>query len=279
MKKNLLLAIFFLTVITLEINAQVIQTQKGLTTIIFNNPAGSIKVYLPLDIRPGDIISGSINTDPVGKNVRQIEKNLAQLKKYSIDFNGKKIPVSNTDKVFHTIIINENVASNKVSLINSKGAKEAEVNLPVSLNDEHKTVPATCGIPSHALIASPLRITGPFDGDASNTKCTVGSLPCEIIAESNRGCFIKFPENVKGINEIKIAEKENPPCKSNISAVDMNVSANKLSLLKGEKTQINVAISGLQQLPSNATLDIVNKTENIVVLQGGNQQKEIIAPA
>ena len=40
---------------------------------------GNVKVYLPDDIRPGDVISGRIVTDPLGKNSRQIEKNLVNL--------------------------------------------------------------------------------------------------------------------------------------------------------------------------------------------------------
>lgn len=261
------------------IHAQSIQSQKGLTTIEFKNASGTIKVYLPQDIRPGESISGSITREAVGKNARQVEKNLAQLNKYSIDFNGQKIPVSNADKVFQAVINNNNTGDRQVNLINNKGSNEAQVNLPVQVNASQNNASTTCSIPAHALLGAPLKINGPFDGNASNTQCIVGGIPCEIIAESNRICFVKFPENIAGIREIAIVEKGNPSCQSRISAVDMTITANKLSLMKGEKTFINVTISGLKQLPSPATLDIINKTNNVVVLQGGNQQKVTIVPA
>ena len=51
--------------------AQTISTQKGLTTAEFNLPRGKIKIYLPDDIRTGDIISGRIVTEPAGKSPKQ----------------------------------------------------------------------------------------------------------------------------------------------------------------------------------------------------------------
>ncbi len=36
--------------------AQTLTVQKGLSTVEFNHPSGKVKVYLPDDIRVGDII-------------------------------------------------------------------------------------------------------------------------------------------------------------------------------------------------------------------------------
>ena len=60
--------------------AQTVSSQKGLTTTIFNLPAGIIKVYLPDDISPGDVISGAIIAKAAGGNKKEIAKNLADLK-------------------------------------------------------------------------------------------------------------------------------------------------------------------------------------------------------
>lgn len=257
------------------IHAQSIQSQKGLTTIEFKNASGTIKVYLPQDIRPGERISGSISPEAVGKNARQMEKNLAQLRKYSIAFNGQKFPVSNN---IQCTLGNNNSNLQTLNLLNSKGINEGTINLPVPSAAQPPNT-SGCTMPSHVLIAAPFRIKGSFDGEATNTQCTINNIPCEIIAESNCGCIVRFPPINSGISNVAVTEKGKPVCESRISAVDMTITANKLSLMKGEKTFINVTISGLKQLPSPATLDIINKTNNVVVLQGGNQQKVTIPPA
>jgi hypothetical protein len=61
--------------------AQTVTTQKGLTTIEFNLPYGSIKVYLPADIRPGDLISGSFKIEPADGNAKQQQKAIDELLK------------------------------------------------------------------------------------------------------------------------------------------------------------------------------------------------------
>ena len=54
--------------------AQKISSEKGLTTAVFQTQYGKIKVYLPDDIRPGDMISGTILTEPKGNNTKQTKK-------------------------------------------------------------------------------------------------------------------------------------------------------------------------------------------------------------
>ena len=61
--------------------AQTLTVQKGLSTVEFNHPSGKVKVYLPDDIRVGDIISGTIHVEPAGKNLKQETKSLSDLKK------------------------------------------------------------------------------------------------------------------------------------------------------------------------------------------------------
>ena len=70
--------------------AQIVTTQKGLTTAVFNLPQGKIKIYLPDDIRPGDQISGSIMAEPFGDKPKIILKNAAELNKVSVQIGTKR---------------------------------------------------------------------------------------------------------------------------------------------------------------------------------------------
>ena len=75
-KPNLFSAVLSLfLLVTASITwAQTISSQKGLTTAEFNLPQGKIKVYLPHDISPGDMISGSIIAEPAGINQRPFQR-------------------------------------------------------------------------------------------------------------------------------------------------------------------------------------------------------------
>ena len=84
--------------------AQKISSEKGLTTALFNMSQGVIKIYLPDDIRSGDIISGRIIAEPLGNNAKQVAKNLAELKKYSVSFSNEKFPVDNAGKPFQCVV-------------------------------------------------------------------------------------------------------------------------------------------------------------------------------
>ena len=52
------------SLVTLNMAAQTISSQKGLTTAAINTPQGTITIYLPDDIRPGDHISGTVSANP-----------------------------------------------------------------------------------------------------------------------------------------------------------------------------------------------------------------------
>ncbi len=278
MKKYYLALLFLFAAGLFPGFTQTISSQKGLTTAVFNVPAGLIKVYLPDDIRPGDIISGSFVAEPGGKNAKQIEKNLAELKKYAVDFNGQKYPVSETGKSFQCSINNSIQLQRPLGLINNFGTSAGQVNIPYPQSGQTKSLPAGCTIPAHALTATPLRITGPFDGDASNTKCALNNKPVEILAESPGQCFVTYPEDGTGIQTLHVQEHNKPVCSQQISGVEMNVSAGKLNLLKGEKTYINIEITGLQNLPDTARLTLVNMTKDIVNMHPSDDLLVLLAP-
>jgi hypothetical protein len=244
--------------------AQTISTQKGLTTAIFNLPAGIIKVYLPDDIRPGDMISGSVSAEAAGKNAKEMTKNLADLKKYNVEFNGQKLAVSEAGKSFQCNISKAMQPKLVLNLMSGNGENAGYINIEPSKNGNTAVSPSECKIPTHALTAAPLIIRGHFDGDASNTKCTLNNEPLEILAESPQQCFIAYPENGTGIQTLHVQEHNKTTCSQQVSGVEMHVSAGKLNLLRGEKTYINVEITGLQNLPDTAKLTLANMTRDIV---------------
>jgi len=259
--------------------AQTISSQKGLTTIIFNLPKGIIKVNLPKNIRPGDVISGTVVTVPDGNTAKQKAKNLAILGQYSVGLSGQQVPISKTDKGFRFTAGNEKLVERPLVIFNAQGGIEGQANIPCTSNSKNISTGTGCAIPSHALTDAPFRITGPFDGNSSNTKCSLGGKELDILAETPGECFVQFPATISGTQTLQVQETGQPSCAKPVHAVNMEVSAGKTNLLQGEKTTLNVQLSGLQNLPDTALLSLTNMTPAVVLMQPANNNLIFLTPA
>lgn len=258
---------FFFTTVSLSQTV----TLKGIVVEEFKVKEGKIKVYLPDDIRNGETISGTVVTEPSGSSMKEKDRNNEALRKYVLSlvdgFQGKE----ELSRLFRATV----KGSNPSITLSSNNQVVSSLAVPL------KDIPATAGslsVPTHVLTASNLPIKGAFDGDASNTKCSIDGKPMEILAESPRQCVVNIPPATSGPHTITVTENGKTTEKT-ISAVNMDVGAGKLNLQKGERTYVDVTISGLQNLPSNATLTVVNTTTGIVAMTGGENQVIPIPPA
>jgi hypothetical protein len=278
MRKTILLAVVLTLFLLLPASitwAQTISSQKGLTTIIFPVKQGKITVYLPDDIRPGDHISGSIVLEPSGKT----EKQKTEYFRVMLGF----------DLLMHQFVIPfEKIRIQPLKPLNFDWVVPADrsFKMPVELKQagvqnnlrvifEYKKMTGNsvsagdCSIPSHVMTGNPLRITGPFDGNSSNTQCRLDSRELMVLAESPRQCVLQFPKDMNGQNALVVTDANGSRkiCETNISGVNLEVSAGKLQLVKGEKTFIDVKISGLENLKDSvAVLSLTNKTTGTVKL-------------
>ena len=110
MKNKLLICFLFFLFLLVPASitrAQKITQEKGLTTAVFNVSQGSVKVYLPDDIRQGDMITGTVTAIPEGRNEKQLQRNLAELVRYSIIFNGQRFNFNQADKSFRFTVSSE----------------------------------------------------------------------------------------------------------------------------------------------------------------------------
>jgi len=253
--------------------AQTITTQKGLTTAIFTTSGGTVKIYLPDDIRPGDVISGSFVLEPSGTNKKQVDRNLAELKKSHIILDGNDIDLAVSSASFHLTMSDRIQAQTSFELVcTTVDQKTSKLIIPNSGDTVIDRSLPGCSLPSHALTGSPMSITGPFDGDASNTTCRLNDRLLDILAESPRQCHVQYPQNANGLQLMQVEENGIPACTRQISGVDMQVTTGKLKLRKGESTYIDVKLTGLENLPDKALLTITNITPNVVSMVNGNLQ-------
>lgn len=274
-QKYLLLIAWFIAV--QPVAAQTISSQKGLTTAVFNLPEGIVTVYLPADIRPGDQVSGTVQAVAAGKNTKQTAKNLSDLKRYLVEFDGHKFPVTGATNSVQYKMNYSKLLQRPLSIINSNGVTVEQLLVSCPYNNETK--PAIgCNIPTHALTASPMRINGSFDGNSSNTQCKVGGKEVAVLAESPRQCIVLFPADSEGNQTVQVKENNQPACEKKTSGVSMQVTTGRLSLRRGERTYIKVEVTGLQHLPDTARLTLTNITMDVVEMQPSNSFIISLAP-
>ena len=142
-------------------------------------------------------------------------------------------------------------------------------------------------IPTLGQTGRPMVITGPFDGNSSNTTLRTSVQDFEkntenvsggfgLLAESPRKAVFSSPENVVG--PIKITLKEgNTQTTGTYRNVGVNLTAPKTSLLKGEKTTLRVEVSGLEgtTVPVPLTLEC----NGVISMEGGAYQPLVIQPS
>jgi hypothetical protein len=129
-------------------------------------------------------------------------------------------------------------------------------------------------MPALGQTGRPIVITGPFDGNSDNTKCTVGGTSCRIFAESPRKVVIQIPAEPVGPMTISIGEDKTTSAP--FRNIGINLSASKTNLLKGEQTTLGIEVTGLTGITSAVTVQLV--TTGAVNMDGGNTQTLQISP-
>lgn len=255
----------------LAAKAQIISSEKGLTTAEFILSEGKIKIYLPEDIRQGDHISGTVVMEAAGNTEKEKSRNIQSLQKYQLGHADGSFGKQGLSGLFNYTLKGPNTNFT----LSANGKIISSLMIPLKSNIATRT---NLSIPTHALTASPLPMKGQFDGNAENTKCMIDGRHIEILAESPRQCIVQLPQVTSGAHNILISEN-NKTTEQKICAVNLDVNAGRLNLQKGESTYIDVIITGLQNLPSAATLSVVNTSTATVMMTGGDAQVIHIQPA
>jgi hypothetical protein len=147
-------------------------------------------------------------------------------------------------------------------------------------------------IPPLGQTGRPIVITGPFDGNASNTTLNGAALRTSVqdfekntenvsggfglLAESPRKAVFRSPENVVG--PIKITLKEGiTQTTGTYRNIGVDLTAPKTSLLKGESTELRVQVNGLEGIKTPIPLTL--ECKGVITMTGGNYQALTIQPS
>src|SRR5262249_30317518 len=114
---------------------------------------------------------------------------------------------------------------------------------PVLLHDFTTSPIAQFGLPAV--------IHGPFGGDCTQTSIHIGGRTAPLIAESQHALFYWLPEITPGPALIELQDgKQRSRLKT--WALGLQMSADRLKLMKGESTAFHVVVLGAETIPEEA---------------------------
>jgi hypothetical protein len=266
---------------------------KEQTQTTFTVPKGKITVYLPDDMRVGDMISGTVTATPSGKDEKEQKKNLAELLKYKIylpDGTPYNKPIPLPQNGPGTFSITPATSAGKPMAISlhdpdNKLISTAQLpTLPVLPIGTGQTVSAILAkkivtnteplvlILSGTSVAPKLILSNYYS--TQSTGKTPENYELEAIVHSPRKAVYTFPPSLSGMYMVCV---QFPKAKNQtidlVNIVDIRASIGKGNLMKGENTQMTIEVVGLEGCPYRPVkLAISNNTPNIIHLEQGDQQ-------
>ena len=276
----LLLFLFSNPVILFAQGNVIVETSQksGLLNTIFKTKKGTVEVYVPEDIRNGDIISGSVIAEPANTNPGKPGKSSSVLNGYVVEIQGEKTPVGKGKQFWTIPQITGTVLS--ITLLDQSGKKVSNTSIPVqtgSSANSNAIFPVSTEIPDFIISDELCQIPGKFDGNLQNTSVKINNENMDILAESPRGSIFVCNENAIGRSKIEVIENGFTSTHYT-NVLRLNLSSGNTRLLKGESTLIKVEVSGLDSINRNIPVTIINDSPSTIKLSGGNNQIQRIKP-
>jgi hypothetical protein len=118
--------------------------------------------------------------------------------------------------------------------------------------------PIVSGVPATEYGARPLfttrlqMVTGPFDGDIGTTAIELDQWRAPIIAETPRAVWFVVPEGVPAGAHVLHVHERTGGAAIPVATLNLAMSADQLSLLRGQSTKFQATVSGPDKVPAKS---------------------------
>src|SRR5207237_4169072 len=155
------------------------------------------------DVAAGDTISGTVETEPAGKNDAERAQNQAELNGYVIEVEEQKTKVG--DKKFTCKIPTVLIPEAKTIVLQHNGHTVATNQIPIAVTPP--PTPTQFTLPTGGQQGKPIHIKGPCDGVFSpQDHVKVGPTILPPVAESLRSLVVLTTSDVVGPTTIECNE-------------------------------------------------------------------------
>jgi hypothetical protein len=243
-----------------------IRTPPGIHTISFTTPQKDVlEVYLPNQILNAHSFTATMKLipGPSGSGL---------MNDYSIVIDKQKFKVGSTR--FDVILPGGGGENIRLTLLDPKGKEVGAVDVPLWPATTSPLAPDT---PTSGTSGNLLVIHGSGTGMLPPlASFKIGGKPMQILTSTAGTVVVLNTYDVPGITEIETNVGREYQ-RTKFRNLMLKVSADKYELLKGESTQLNIVVSGLERLEAPATMTI--EASGMISMGGGNSQKIMIPPS
>lgn len=252
-----------------------VEAEPGLHRVTFQAPEGRIHVYVPDDLAAGDTITGITITDSFGKDDPERAQSAKALRTYSLKFGAQE---SGTIQAGFTWAVPPALSGGTLDLAlqDPKGKQIAKVTLPVAPKAEPG--PADLQVPALIQTGRLFRVRGRFDGPLADISVRLGGQEVTVMARSPRMIVLRNGFQAPGLTEIEVREGSRTT-KGELRNVGVQLSAQKLNLLKGETTTLTLVLLGLGGIKEAVSVELENKSSTVLSMEGGEKQVLTASPA
>jgi hypothetical protein len=240
-----------------------IDSDWGLRTAGFSTPAGEIFAYLPGVLAAGDFYSLTVGAVPRGDGEERL-RNLEELSRHSLVLGDDRVPVG--DAVLRGRLRADAGAAAKLVLEDSAGARVGELEVP--LLQRAVRPPAELAAPRIGHVGDAVVLRGPFDGDLATTEVSFAGRPVPVLAESAREAIVEVPRDLLGATELTVRENALDGSFP-FRAIRIEVEAPAGRVAEEETVRLRARVLGLDGLDEEILLLAINRTPEIVRLEGG----------
>ncbi len=241
-----------------------------------------VGVVLPVNVKPGEVGSGSLVTDPDRYEdvpaLRVIPLRLplqagasahATLEDLSVVLDGYSQPA---DEAL-TFTVRDGATSLPIVIRRrSDPATLAAGEAPIEPSHgggaspgrpDNTPAPSGYTTPPVCVAGGVQKIEGPLSGNSHETSIDVDGLPAQVVAETPRAVYWRLPDQASaGPHQLRLRQGRTE-VSFQVCVLSLTMHANQSTLLRGQSTEFQATVSGPEQLPA-ATWDRAGVPSDLV---------------
>lgn len=225
----------------------------GLQVKQLTTAEGTVHVYLPAHIAPGDTISGTVFAFGSGGSIAERNANTATLQSHELTIEGRSVKVSEALFKFQVP-----ASASAIDIVvrdgNGAGAATGTVEVKAASGAYTGMVGAPIVEEGYAI-----RVLGSFDGDRDSTEAKLDGLEAGILAESPRECVVSTMNRGPGEHRLQVSEAQ--------ASLDQQLNIARLTVTPpsearvGKKSFMDIVVDGLNDAdPRGFPLQVVLNT-------------------
>jgi hypothetical protein len=249
-----------------------LSSAPGIQVASFELLAGTVYVNLPDDMARGETVSGTVNPIPRGPAAGARPQQGEELAGYAVELAGQRAAASERVRTFR---IPAQADSLVIRLVDPRGRAAGELEAALRPGSPP---PAGYAVPNLGQGGAPVRVSGPFDGDLSNSSVRIDGREADPIAESARQLVVRGPHGGAAKATVEVRERGAVVTTGSYRNVDVRLSVEATTLRSGEKTPLTVTVTGLEGLREALPVRLTNRSPTVLRMTGGDEQTLCVRP-